>query len=126
MAEPHRSVGVLVVEDDALVALAIETALCDLGFTEISLAHDIETAAALVQTKAFGLGILDINIGRRLVFPLAVALREKLIPIVFSTGWTAQDMPPEWAGHPIVQKPFAKPALAAVLGGLGFGIDDGN
>jgi DNA-binding response OmpR family regulator len=120
MEERYRSVGVLLVEDDDLVALTLEAILLDLGFSEVYVAPDLPTAAALLLEKTPGLGVLDVNIGPCLVFPLAAVLRERGVPIVFTTGWRPGDFPLEWSTHPIVHKPFGRAALIAALRTAGF------
>jgi DNA-binding response OmpR family regulator len=111
---------VLVVEDDPLIALDLKAQLCGLGFSDVHLANNLTAGSTLVRSKTFGLGILDVNIGRRLVFPLAAELRVRRIPIVFCTGYLLSAFPPEWATHPIVQKPLTRKVLVAALSALGF------
>ena len=119
MAKRRYSVGVLVVEDDVLVAMDLEAILWELGFSGIHLAHDLGTGRALLLSRAPGLGILDVNIGGHLVFPLATEMRARQIPIVFSTGRPVSELPPEWARHPILRKPLDPGALTATLGAMG-------
>ena len=101
------------------MAMDLEAILWELGFSGIHLAHDLGTGNALLLSRAPGLGILDVNIGGHLVFPLAMEMRARQIPIVFSTGRPASELPPEWARHPILRKPLDAGALTATLGALG-------
>jgi DNA-binding response OmpR family regulator len=119
MAKRRYSVGVLVVEDDSLIAMNVAAILWELGFSDIHLAHDLASGSALLLSRAPGLGILDVNVGGHLVFPLARELRARQIPIVFSSGRSASELPPEWALHPILPKPLDLGALTATLGALG-------
>jgi DNA-binding response OmpR family regulator len=119
MAKRDCSVGVLVVEDDVLIAINLATMLADLGFSDIRLAHDLAAGRALLLSRMPGLAILDVNVGGRLVFPLATELRARQIPIVFSTGRRPSELPPEWALHPILPKPMDPDVLTATLEALG-------
>jgi DNA-binding response OmpR family regulator len=120
MGDLHRSTGVLVVEDNDLVAATLEAVLLDLGFCEVYLAPDLSAGRTLLQERRPGLGVLDVNIGRTLVFPLAQDLREQRIPIVFATALQRDDFPSEWLSHPIVPKPFSKATLVLALHAAGF------
>ena len=66
-----KSSKVMIVEDEALVAMMVEDMLGDLG-CEIA--------------GSFG-AVLDVNIGGEMVFPVAEALREQGVPFVFATGY---------------------------------------
>ncbi len=95
MGASHRSGAVLVVEDDFLIA--------------------IDSKAVLAE-----LGLLDINIGSELVYPLAAELSVRHIPIVFLTGGAQSGVPHEWRSHPILSKPLTKRLLRNALASLGF------
>ena len=114
-----RAERILVVEDDPIVAANLAAMLADLGFGSVFLAHDLATGWALLLSKLPGLGILDVNLGGQLVFPLALELRARRIPIIFSTRRAPTEFPTEWTVHPILPKPLEARTLAAALGGLG-------
>ena len=97
MGETYRSPRVLVVEDELTIARGLQSALTELGFNEVYLAHDLPMGQALLLLRPPELGIVDVHIGRDLVFPLAVEFRAKLIPIIFSAGDAASKLPPEWS-----------------------------
>jgi len=120
MGDMCRSPRVLVVEDEPSIALWFQSVLGDLGFNEVYLAHDLLTGQALLLSRSPQLGILDVHIGRHLVFPLAEQMRAKLIPIIFSTGDARSTLPPEWSTNPIVGKPADITTLSAALGAVGF------
>jgi hypothetical protein len=75
------------------------TAKC---FNQVYLAHDLLMGQALLLLRPPKLGILDVQIGRDRVFPLAAEFRAKLIPIIFSAGDAASKLPPEWSTNPII------------------------
>lgn len=112
---------VLVVEDESLVALLLETILEDMGCSSIGPARTIEEALQLVSTTSSLDGaLLDVNVAGRVVFPVAQALAEREIPFVFSTGHGAGGLPDEWRGRPTIQKPFTEASVRdSLLGALG-------
>jgi DNA-binding response OmpR family regulator len=119
MGASNRNAGALIVEDEPLVALYVESVMSDLGFTEIRVAHDLETAEALLAEITPEVAVLDVNIGSSLVFPIAESLRARGVPLVFSTGRARTELPPEWEPYSILPKPLDPAELECVLEGLG-------
>lgn len=113
-------IHVLVVEDEALIAMDIESYLNDLGFVNISVAASLPSALNSVRAKRPDLAILDVNLGQTLVFPVAAELRRLGVPFFFSTGRHISELPAEWTSERIVPKPANKKAIAAAVEKLGF------
>ena len=55
--------------------------------------------------------LLDINLGRELVYPLADRLRELEIPFVFLTGYSEDAIESRFAGFASVEKPLDRDNL---------------
>ena len=107
---------VLVVEDESLVAMLLETILEDMGCTPVGPAGTVEDGLAMVADPApLDAALLDVNVAGRQVFPVAEALKARGVPFVFSTGYGESGLPDEWRGHAIVQKPFTESAICAAL-----------
>jgi CheY-like chemotaxis protein len=107
---------VLVVEDESLVAMLLETILEDMGCTPVGPAGTIDDGLALVADPApLDAALLDVNVAGRQVFPVAEALRDRGVPFVFSTGYGESGLPDEWRGHATVQKPFTEAAIREAL-----------
>ncbi|MCU0790703.1 MAG: response regulator, partial [Nitratireductor sp.] len=87
MSERLSGKRILVLEDDFLIALEASEALEHFGATVIGPAHDIDTALELVRSNAIDAALLDINIRGSLSLPVAAALEEKGVPVVFATGY---------------------------------------
>lgn len=111
---------VLVVEDESLVAMLLETMLEDMGCVPVGPAATIDEALKLVDQETFDAALLDVNVAGQQVFPVARALEARGIPLVFSTGYGEGGLPEAWRGRPTVQKPFTeaiiRDALMAALG----------
>ena len=92
-----RGLRVLVVEDEFLVALELETMLHGLGAEVIGPLGGLDQAVACARQEALDLALLDVNVGGRLVTPVAEALAARAIPFVFCTGYGAASLPGRYA-----------------------------
>jgi CheY-like chemotaxis protein len=108
----------LVVEDEALIALTLKLMLEELGCTVVAMAGTLSKALELVQRGAEVDGaVLDVNLGGgQRVYPLADLLAEKGVPFVFATGYDRDGIDPRFRGVPVIAKPFEQNTLAVLLG----------
>jgi CheY-like chemotaxis protein len=109
---------ILIVEDEFLVGMDLQSRLNDLGYKNIYYAEDISRAFEVLDMISPHFAILDVNIGRDLVFPVAAKLAAGNVPFVFSTGLSRETLPVEWQGRPVLAKPVTQPALEAALRSL--------
>ena len=112
---------ILVVEDDALLSLAIEQALLDAGAGEVILCNSTETALASLREKQPDSIVLDVHLADRddgwAIAELLDGIGPNLPRIVFSTG-APQDIPPKIAElGPVVEKPYEPEDLVAAIRG---------
>lgn len=106
---------ILVVEDESLLAMLLEDLLTDLGM-QVCLTASIEDALQALETRTPpDLALLDVNIGGRMVFPVAHALQDRGIPFAFATGYGKQGLPEDFCDRPVVSKPFSLAELQGVL-----------
>lgn len=110
---------IIVVEDDPIVALAIDAALRDAGADEVVVCASIAgTMEALEQGPAAAI-VLDVHLADSsdgwALAELADLLGPKPPYIVFATG-APEDIPPEIAEMgPVFEKPYDPAQLAQVL-----------
>ena len=110
---------VLLVEDDALIALAIEQSLLDAGATAVTICTTTADAlAALRENRPDGI-VLDVHLADRddgwALAELVNSVGPNPPRIVFSTG-APQDIPPEIAElGPVLEKPYDPAELIAAL-----------
>ena len=115
MSQPFAGRRVLVVEDEALVAMLLETILEDMGCMAVGPAATVDEGLRMAADEAVDAALLDVNVAGRQVFPVAQALKDRGVPFVFSTGYGEGGLPDEWRGQPTLQKPFTEAAVRDAL-----------
>ena len=116
MSQPLSGRRVLVVEDESLVAMLLETILEDMDCIPVGPASTVEEGLALTADPSpLDAALLDVNVAGRQVFPIAEALKDRGVPFIFSTGYGEGGLPDEWRGHATVQKPFTEAAIRDAL-----------
>ena len=107
---------VLVIEDESLVAMLLETILSDMGCTVIGPESNVGDGLRVVTGETdLDAALLDVNVAGREVFPVAEALKARGVPFVFSTGYGEAGLPEHWRGNPTIQKPFTEGAIREAL-----------
>jgi light-regulated signal transduction histidine kinase (bacteriophytochrome)/CheY-like chemotaxis protein len=107
---------VLLVEDSLIIALDAEDLLVRLGARRVLTAAGVKEALATIDRDQPTLGILDINLGRQVSFPIAERLKSLGTPFIFATGYGDQaDVPQALGAVVILQKPFTADGLAAAM-----------
>lgn len=109
---------ILVVEDEVLVSMLVEDILLDFGCVIVGPAAKLEDAVALAQSETIDIGLLDVNLGRTLVFPVADVLSQRGIPFVFVSGYGESALQPPHQDRPVLEKPFSPETIGDVLAGL--------
>ena len=116
MSEALSGRRVLVVEDESLVAMLLETILEDMGCAPVGPISTVEEALSVVAAEThLDAALLDVNVAGVHVFPVAQALKDKGVPFVFSTGYGEGGLPDEWRGQATIQKPFTEDAVQQAL-----------
>lgn len=116
MTQPLTGRRVLVVEDESLVAMLLETILEDMECVPIGPVSNIDEGEAMARdTAGLDAALLDVNVAGRQVFPVAEVLKARGVPFVFSTGYGEGGLPEEWRGAVTVQKPFTEAAIRDAL-----------
>jgi CheY-like chemotaxis protein len=112
MPMPDR---VLIVEDESLLLMLLEDLLDDLGYEVAGTAGSVEEALASLDRLQVDLALVDVNLGGTASFPVADALTARGIPFLFTTGYGALGLPPEYAQAAVLQKPFRRLDLETAL-----------
>jgi CheY-like chemotaxis protein len=108
---------ILVVEDEILVYMLIESVLEEHECEALPPAPRVPAALAMVAADSFAAdaAILDLNLAGEPVYPVAERLTEKGVPFLFLTGYGEGALDERFKGRPIVQKPFRDGALLETL-----------
>lgn len=106
-----RDQRVLIVEDEAVVAMELTRVLTAAGAKVVGPAGTIEEALNLLDDQPIDRALLDVNLGGRPITPVAKALSRRRIPFVYLTGYQEPDVD----DGPILRKPVAPSALLGAL-----------
>jgi CheY-like chemotaxis protein len=106
---------VLVVEDEVLIGMVLEDILEMLDCTLVGSAATMDEAWRIAENAEFDVAILDVNIGAEPVFPLADAIRERGVSVVFATGSLPDSLPERFADCPVLEKPYVYAGVEAAL-----------
>ena len=107
--------SVLVVEDEAIVSILVESMLQDLGCGDIWYASGVEEALGILAERTPDVAVLDVNLAGEPAYPVARQLTSAAVRFVCASGYGADGIHKDWAGHPVIQKPFHCDMLARAL-----------
>jgi CheY-like chemotaxis protein len=106
---------VFVVEDEALLLIALQDMLEDLGCALVASAQHVADAIEKAQALEFDIAILDVNVNGRRIDPVAEALARRGIPFVFVTGYGRSSLPADLRDRPLLAKPYQPADLETAL-----------
>lgn len=113
------SLRLLVVEDEALVAMLVEDELIEAGATVLGIAPSVEDALERIEAACADGGLdaclLDMNLGGRSALPVADRLAQRDVPFIFMTGYGDDLGQGGHVGVPTVRKPYDPEHLVHVL-----------
>jgi CheY-like chemotaxis protein len=106
----------LVVEDEFLIALDIESILEGAG-AEVKTANRVDQALSLIESGGpFDAAVLDLKLERETSVAIAERLQAQSVPFVFLTGAAADaSIVAHFANAPVVGKPFDSDTLFSAL-----------
>ena len=122
----HASGGipddVLVVEDDAIIAMDFEDTILGFGAKTVRIASNVSRALKMIDERAPDFVLLDIGLVQEKSFAVAERLDALGIPFAFVSGYGADTgVPAPFAKRPRLPKPCSADALEAVLRGASGG-----
>jgi DNA-binding response OmpR family regulator len=109
---------VLVVEDEALLALEIAEHLAAADFEVVGPATSVSKALKLIGARGCDVAVLDVNLGSENSEPVALALKERGTPFVIVSGNSREHHPSGFKGAPSLSKPLQAAALVALVRGF--------
>ena len=107
--------SILIVEDEPLIAMMLEDFILSLGHDVSGNCDTVKGALAEIEKGRFDLAILDVNLKGESVWPVAKALRSKGTPFVLASGGHVDPPPPEFAGVPMIEKPYTIDRVTPII-----------
>jgi two-component sensor histidine kinase/DNA-binding response OmpR family regulator len=116
-ASPQALSGrrILIVEDEALVAMMLEEELESLGLSIVANCGSVSDALKAIDGEMPDAAILDVNVGGEFVYPVADRLLERGIPFVFLTGYGRESVDARYQFVQILEKPVGRQVLESVF-----------
>ena len=111
---PLAGKRVLVIEDEAIIAVMVEDMLTELGATVVGPAATIAQGLKLAASEAIDGAVLDVNVRSERIDPIADVLQARGIPFVYATGYGGAAS----AGAnraPVIEKPYTSEKLAKAV-----------
>jgi len=112
---PNRTV--LVLEDEPLLAMAIEDVVRELGLTPRIVAR-LEEGLELARLADLGAAVVDIRLHGEATEELVRILRARGIPFAVSTCSNQPRLPEAFSDAPVLRKPYPDGELRDVLTGF--------
>jgi DNA-binding NarL/FixJ family response regulator len=106
---------VLVVEDDALVALDLADMLRDQGYEVVGPVASVAAALGHCRGGPVDLGLLDFNLGGETSAVLADELTSRGIKFVFVSGYRRESLPARFRETPVLSKPVSPTVLLRAI-----------
>lgn len=106
-AEDSEAFRILVVEDSFLISELLVQVLDLLGWVAVGPATRKSKALELAQSEMFDAALLDIDLDGETSWDVALMLRTRGIPFVFTTGYNVSHVLPDYlAGSAVLVKPY--------------------
>lgn len=106
---------VLIVEDEAIIAMDLEMMLQDEGCDVVATVASVKAALEQIGKHELDCAFLDINLGHEQVFPVADELAKKGVPFALLSGHTKAVVPSAHLGRPALPKPYLKKDVLKIL-----------
>lgn len=111
---PQRQ-SILLVEDEAMIAMMLEEYVDTLGHHVQGVAATLAEARSMVESGGFDLAILDCHLDGDEVWPIAELLEQKGIPYILSSGGSISEVPEAFANRPMLSKPYTIGTISDML-----------
>jgi CheY-like chemotaxis protein len=112
-----KKIRVLLIEDEFMIAEFIASLLTAHGFLVAGQFGGVEAALEAIETVAFDVALLDVNLNGASIAPVADRLAKRGERYVFLTGYARHRLPDGHGHIPCIAKPVKIPDLLAALAG---------
>jgi len=97
---------ILVLEDDALIAIDVEMLLESAGHAVVGPVSCQAAALVVIDEQALDAALIDINLGSEKAFDVADRLAKEGVPFAFLSGHSRASVPSDHADRPFIAKPY--------------------
>jgi CheY-like chemotaxis protein len=111
----RRTLCVLIVEDEPLVAMELAAIVEDAGHTVLGPVSTCPQALALIADAGPDMALLDGNLNGERIDAVADVLSARATPFAFISGGSGDDMPLAHKERPLVGKPFHSSEIEQLL-----------
>lgn len=111
----------LVVEDEFLLAVHIDSILADEGVDVVGPVGSLDEALQIANDTTIDGALLDVNINGGRVDEIAAALDCRGVPFIFVTSEGIGNLPAKFRDRIVVRKPFKEDELLREVRRLGHG-----
>jgi CheY-like chemotaxis protein len=105
---------VLIVEDEVLIALDLESIVADTIDAEVLLSRSVARAKNLIE-QSIDLALLDVDVTNGKTFEVAMLFKLRQVPFVFLTALNREHIPEELRDAPYITKPVDTKKLVEYL-----------
>jgi CheY-like chemotaxis protein len=116
--DPLQGLRVLIVEDEALVAMLVEDYLVELGCVVAGSARRVSRALESLENSQVDAAILDLNVNGEDITPVIETLDARGTPFIFASGYEEKNLDQRWGARRVLQKPFNSQELGQALHSL--------
>jgi CheY-like chemotaxis protein len=111
-----KGLRLLIVEDEALVAMMLHDVVRDAGAEVVGPASNVEMAMTVLNSESVDGAILDVNLGGQRIDPVADELHARQIPFLFLTGYGKAGIGERFPAAAVISKPFDDANLLETVG----------
>jgi CheY-like chemotaxis protein len=113
--ESLRGLRILLVEDDPLICLDLETSLAERGAI-VTAVSDVSAALKVVAASMLDFAVLDFELGVETSEPVANAAKARNVPFVYLSGYSEHDARfALWPDIPVLAKPLSAVTIARCI-----------
>jgi len=98
--------AVMLVEDDPWLAMALEEVVRDAGFKVVGPVGRLQDAIELARSETIDVAVLDIQLNREMVYPVADILLGRNVPFAFVTAFPESEIQLPHRSRPVWNKPI--------------------
>lgn len=112
---PVRPLRVLIIEDEPIVAMAVESTIEQLGHQVVGPIARLDEALTVAEGDDYDCALVDVNILGGASFAVTKILVDKQRPFILATGYRDGALPENLRDQPRLVKPYSLGQLEAGL-----------